>query len=73
LAKGVAATCCCAIIAKMVIFWNELLISRFGMHNVVTHYVGIQNDVTERLKAEEERNQTGNCSANTAFLFPKNP
>lgn len=55
-------------------FWNELRMSPVcDQHNVVTHYVGVQNDVTERLKAEEERHQLEIARQIQRSLFPKKP
>ncbi len=38
-------------------FWNELYLSpvRTGDGNEVTHYIGVQNDVTDHLECERER------------------
>ncbi|MEA5499097.1 sensor domain-containing diguanylate cyclase [Limnoraphis robusta] len=39
------------------LFWNELTISPvINERQKVTHYIGIQTDITERKQAEEERN-----------------
>ena len=39
------------------LFWNELYINPIkDINGVVTHYIGIQNDITKRKTAEEERN-----------------
>ncbi len=38
-------------------FWNELSVSPiYDMEGVITHYLGIQNDITERRLAEEKLN-----------------
>ena len=39
------------------LFWNELYINPIKNNDgLVTHYIGIQNDITKRKNAEEERN-----------------
>lgn len=39
------------------LFWNDLYITPIkNKRGVITNFIGIQNDVTERVKAEEERN-----------------
>lgn len=39
------------------LFWNELSINPITNHDgVLTHFIGIQNDITKRKNAEEERN-----------------
>lgn len=55
-------------------FWNELLISPVrDQQNVITHFVGIQNDITERLHAEEERHQLEIARQIQISLLPKKP
>jgi sigma-B regulation protein RsbU (phosphoserine phosphatase) len=55
-------------------FWNELLLSpvRDGQ-GVVTHYIGIQTDVTERRRAEEERHELEIAKHIQLSLLPKRP
>lgn len=55
------------------IFWNDLyimpIIDRKG---IVTHFIGIQNDVSQRKKVEEERNHLATIihgSLNEIFVF----
>ncbi|MEQ8973974.1 MAG: PAS domain S-box protein [Coleofasciculus sp. C1-SOL-03] len=39
-------------------FWNELSVSPIRDHNgKLTHYIGIQTDISERLQAEQERDR----------------
>ncbi|TAI49741.1 PAS domain S-box protein [Flagellimonas allohymeniacidonis] len=39
------------------LWWNKLSITPLkDSNNSVTHFIGIQNDITERIEAEEERN-----------------
>lgn len=39
------------------LFWNELYINPIkNREGLITHYIGIQNDITKRKNAEEERN-----------------
>lgn len=39
------------------LFWNELFVNPIrNKDGLVTHYIGIQNDITKRRVAEEERN-----------------
>jgi sigma-B regulation protein RsbU (phosphoserine phosphatase) len=53
-------------------FWNELLISPVrDRHGEVTHYIGIQNDITERLRAEEERHELEIAKHIQLSLLPK--
>lgn len=37
------------------LFWNELSISPVQSHNRITHFIGVQQDISERVFAEEER------------------
>lgn len=55
-------------------FWNELLISpvRDEKGNL-THYIGIQTDVTERRRAEEERHELEIAKHIQQSLLPKRP
>ncbi|HWO99999.1 MAG TPA: PAS domain S-box protein [Methylococcus sp.] len=56
------------------LFWNELLISPVrDEEGVVTHYIGIQTDVTERRRAEEERHQLEIAKQIQLSLLPKEP
>ncbi len=55
-------------------FWNELLIS--PVHNdagKLTHFIGIQADVTERRRAEEERHELEIAKQIQSSLLPKAP
>ena len=39
------------------LFWNDLYITPIrNQRGIITNFIGIQNDVTERVRAEEERN-----------------
>lgn len=41
-------------------FWNELRISPIrDQHGIVTHYIGIQNDITERVETENALHEFG--------------
>jgi len=56
------------------IFWNELLISPVAdATGVVTHYIGIQTDVTERRKAEESRRELEIARQIQLSLLPQAP
>jgi sigma-B regulation protein RsbU (phosphoserine phosphatase) len=55
-------------------FWNELLLSPVrDEQGVVTHYIGIQTDVTERRRAEEERHELEIAKHIQLSLLPKKP
>lgn len=55
-------------------FWNELLISPVrDEKGMVTHFVGIQNDITERLRLEEEQRQLAIARQIQLSLLPKKP
>ncbi|MBO3098940.1 PAS domain-containing sensor histidine kinase [Gelidibacter pelagius] len=55
------------------LFWNELYINPIrDKSGLVTHFIGIQNDITQRKKAEEERNYLTKIfddSLNEIFVF----
>ncbi|MBT8245856.1 MAG: PAS domain S-box protein [Winogradskyella sp.] len=55
------------------LFWNDLYITPItNRRGVVTNFIGIQNDVTERVRAEEERNHLAtifNESLNEIYVF----
>lgn len=55
------------------LFWNDLYITPIrNQRGVVTNFIGIQNDVTERVRAEEERNHLAtifNESLNEIYVF----
>lgn len=55
------------------LFWNELYINPIKDNTgLITHFIGIQNDITERKKAEEERNYLTKIfddSLNEIFVF----
>jgi PAS domain S-box-containing protein len=55
------------------LFWNDLYITPIkNKRGIVTNFIGIQNDVTERVKAEEERNHLAkifNESLNEIYVF----
>jgi phosphoserine phosphatase RsbU/P len=56
------------------IFWNELLISPvFDEKGKVTHYIGVQTDVTERRKAEESRRELEIAKQIQLSLLPQAP
>ncbi|HYE36406.1 PAS domain S-box protein [Methylocaldum sp.] len=55
-------------------FWNELLLSPVrDNQGTVTHYIGIQTDVTERRRAEEERHELEIAKHIQLSLLPKKP
>jgi sigma-B regulation protein RsbU (phosphoserine phosphatase) len=55
-------------------FWNELLLSPVRDETgAVTHYIGVQSDVTERLRAEEERHELEIAKQIQLSLLPKTP
>ncbi|WP_255556474.1 PAS domain S-box protein [Methylococcus sp. Mc7] len=55
-------------------FWNELLISPVKDETgVITHYIGIQTDVTERRRAEEERHELEIAKQIQLSLLPEAP
>ena len=58
------------------LFWNELYINPIkNVHGLVTHYIGIQNDITKRKHAEEERNYLSKIfdnSLNEIYVFDSN-
>ncbi|MFO1418812.1 MAG: PAS domain S-box protein [Methylotetracoccus sp.] len=55
-------------------FWNELLISPVRDESGrLTHYVGIQTDVTERLRAQVERHELEIARQIQMSLLPKDP
>jgi len=55
------------------LFWNDLYVTPIkDKHGVVTHYIGIQNDITQRKLAEEERNYLSKIfddSLNEIYVF----
>ncbi|WP_163515350.1 PAS domain S-box protein [Gelidibacter japonicus] len=55
------------------LFWNELYINPIkNKTGLITHFIGIQNDITQRKKAEEERNYLTKIfhdSLNEIFVF----
>lgn len=55
------------------LFWNDLYIMPItNKKGVLTHFIGIQNDVTKRRKAEAERNHFSNIfheSLNEIYVF----
>lgn len=55
------------------LFWNDLYITPItNKRGVVTNYIGIQNDVTERVRAEQDRNHLAtifNESLNEIYVF----
>lgn len=75
LAKGVA----CEVILKNYRkdgswFWNDLFISPVRNEaGKLTHFIGIQNDVTERLLAEEARHELEIARQIQLSLLPKTP
>lgn len=58
------------------LFWNDLSINPIKNHEgVMTHYIGIQNDITKRKNAEEERNYLSKIfdnSLNEIYVFDFN-
>ena len=58
------------------LFWNELYINPIkDNEGKVTHYIGIQNDITKRKNAEEERNYLSKIfdnSLNEIYVFDYN-
>ena len=58
------------------LFWNELYVNPIKDHDgVVTQYIGIQNDITKRKNAEEERNYLTKIfdnSLNEIYVFDYN-
>lgn len=55
------------------LFWNELNITPVkNSNNVVTHFIGIQNDITERKMAEEKQSHLASIfdeSLNEIYVF----
>ncbi|GAB4157545.1 MAG: hypothetical protein Tsb0033_09510 [Winogradskyella sp.] len=55
------------------LFYNNLYITPItNRRGVVTHFIGVQNDVTERIRAEEEKNHLAtifNESLNEIYVF----
>ena len=55
-------------------FWNELLIDPVrDVNGRLTHYIGIQADVTERMRAEDERKELDIARRIQLSLLPKQP
>ncbi len=55
-------------------FWNELLLAPvYDEEGVLTHYIGIQTDVSERRRAEEERHELEIAKQIQLSLLPKRP
>ena len=58
------------------LFWNDLYITPItNDQGLVTNFIGIQNDVTKRINAEEERNHLAkifNESLNEIYVFDAN-
>ncbi len=55
-------------------FWNELLISPVADDSgAITHYIGVQTDVTERRKAEESRHELEIAKHIQLSLLPDAP
>lgn len=58
------------------LFWNDLYITPItNEQGIVTNFIGIQNDVTERVKSEQERNHFAtifNESLNEIYVFDAN-
>ncbi|MCA0133387.1 sensor histidine kinase [Winogradskyella alexanderae] len=58
------------------LFWNDLYVTPItNEKGIITNFIGIQNDVTERVKAEEERNHLAaifNESLNEIYVFDAN-
>lgn len=56
------------------VFWNELLISPvFDDAGKLTHYIGVQTDVTEKRKAEESRRELEIAKQIQLSLLPERP
>jgi PAS domain S-box-containing protein len=57
------------------LFWNDLHITPIKDKNgVITHYIGIQNDITKRKQAEDERNYLSKIfdeSLNEIYVFDR--
>ena len=55
------------------LFYNDLYITPItNKRGIVTHFIGVQNDVTERVRAEEEKNHLAkifNESLNEIYVF----
>lgn len=55
------------------LFWNDLYITPIkNKRGIITNYIGIQNDVTERVRAEEERNHLASIfdeSLNEIYVY----
>lgn len=55
------------------LFWNDLYVTPItNARGIVTNFIGIQNDVTERIRAEEERNHLAKIfdeSLNEIYVF----
>ncbi|MCB0399844.1 MAG: PAS domain S-box protein [Winogradskyella sp.] len=55
------------------IFYNDLYITPItNRRGIVTHFIGVQNDVTERVRAQEEKNHLAtifNESLNEIYVF----
>lgn len=54
------------------LFWNDLYITPIKNNGIVTNFIGIQNDVTERVNAEQERTHWARIfdqSLNEIFVF----
>ncbi|WP_363351537.1 PAS domain S-box protein [Methylocystis echinoides] len=77
--QAIASGSSCEIILKNyrkggVPFWNELLLSPVRDNaQRVTHYIGIQTDVTERRRAEERRNELAIARRLQLSLLPEAP
>ncbi len=55
-------------------FWNELIISPVPDENgTITHYIGVQTDVTERRRAEEDRRNLEIAREIQLSLLPGKP
>ena len=55
-------------------FWNELMISPVPDENgTITHYIGVQTDVTERRRAEENRRNLEIAKEIQLSLLPSEP
>ncbi len=70
---------CCEVVLKNyrkdgTPFWNELLISPVRDESgKLTHFIGVQSDVTERRKAEAERHELEIAKKIQLSLLPKGP